>query len=315
MGPAEVRVVHARRPGRVRVRVCRLHRTAADGAAARRRPDGVADRVGDDRGAGGHRGRRLPRDARARSATGATWPSARCSRSPSGRRCSQTDRDCLRFAQIFVAIMAVYGVDQLLQYASGGGEIAFYGRTTTGDHADPRVHGGRGRHLDGHAAHTTDAVALVGGRSSSARASSLWRSAAMRGSSSAIVFAAFVLLSGAQPAPVPRRDRRRGRGLSIDRGPDLVVARLVRAAEQPRPDPHARSERLRDHEPGPHQRHPRRLGPGPRAPDVRPRGGRHLHRPAHRSVEGRRRHGAQRRRSRCGSSSASSAWRLLRRST
>jgi O-antigen ligase len=31
--------------------------------------------------------------------------------------------------------MAVYGVDQLLNYARGGGEIAFYGRTTSGDHA------------------------------------------------------------------------------------------------------------------------------------------------------------------------------------
>ena len=47
----------------------------------------------------------------------------------------QTERDCFRFAQIFVAIMAVYGVDQLMNYAKGGGEIAFYGRTTSGDHA------------------------------------------------------------------------------------------------------------------------------------------------------------------------------------
>lgn len=47
----------------------------------------------------------------------------------------KTDRDCLRLAQIYVAIMVVYGIDQLAQYASGGGEIAFYGRTTTGDHA------------------------------------------------------------------------------------------------------------------------------------------------------------------------------------
>lgn len=47
----------------------------------------------------------------------------------------RTDRDCLFFAQIFVGIMAGYGIDQLLRYASGGGEIAFYGRTTTGDHA------------------------------------------------------------------------------------------------------------------------------------------------------------------------------------
>ena len=47
----------------------------------------------------------------------------------------RTDRDCFRFAQIFVAIMTGYGAWQLVQYASGGGEIAFYGRTTVGDHA------------------------------------------------------------------------------------------------------------------------------------------------------------------------------------
>jgi hypothetical protein len=47
----------------------------------------------------------------------------------------RTEHDCFRFAQIFVAIMAGYGLDQLVSYASGGGEIAFYGRTTTGDHA------------------------------------------------------------------------------------------------------------------------------------------------------------------------------------
>ena len=47
----------------------------------------------------------------------------------------RTDRDCFRFAQIFVGILVVYGIWQLIQYASGGGEIAFYGRTTVGDHA------------------------------------------------------------------------------------------------------------------------------------------------------------------------------------
>ena len=47
----------------------------------------------------------------------------------------RTDRDCFRFAQIFVAILTGYGAWQLVQYASGGGEIAFYGRTTVGDHA------------------------------------------------------------------------------------------------------------------------------------------------------------------------------------
>ncbi len=47
----------------------------------------------------------------------------------------RTDRDCFRFAQIFVGILTGYGIWQLIQYASGGGEIAFYGRTTVGDHA------------------------------------------------------------------------------------------------------------------------------------------------------------------------------------
>lgn len=47
----------------------------------------------------------------------------------------RTERDCLRFAQLFVFILAAYGGYELLQYASGGGEIAFYGRTPTGDHA------------------------------------------------------------------------------------------------------------------------------------------------------------------------------------
>jgi hypothetical protein len=47
----------------------------------------------------------------------------------------RTDRDCYRFAQIFVVILTAYGLWQLVEYASGGGEIAFYGRTTVGDHA------------------------------------------------------------------------------------------------------------------------------------------------------------------------------------
>jgi hypothetical protein len=47
----------------------------------------------------------------------------------------RTERDALRFAQLFVFILATYGAYELLQYARGGGEIAFYGRTPTGDHA------------------------------------------------------------------------------------------------------------------------------------------------------------------------------------
>jgi O-antigen ligase len=47
----------------------------------------------------------------------------------------RTERDCLRLAQIFVAIVGLYAVYQLIEYAAGTGEIAFYGRTTTGDHA------------------------------------------------------------------------------------------------------------------------------------------------------------------------------------
>src|SRR5919197_263217 len=47
----------------------------------------------------------------------------------------KTDRDCLRLAQIFVAILVGYSAYQLLLYASGGGEIAFYALATTRDHA------------------------------------------------------------------------------------------------------------------------------------------------------------------------------------
>ena len=47
----------------------------------------------------------------------------------------RTERDCFRFAQIFVGILVAYGGVQLAEYAAGGGEIAFYGRTPTGDHA------------------------------------------------------------------------------------------------------------------------------------------------------------------------------------
>jgi O-antigen ligase len=47
----------------------------------------------------------------------------------------RTERDSLRFAQLFVFVLSVYGAYELAQYAHGGGEIAFYGRTPTGDHA------------------------------------------------------------------------------------------------------------------------------------------------------------------------------------
>ena len=108
----------------------------------------------------------------------------------------QTERDCFRFAQIFVAIMAVYGVDQLMNYAKGGGEIAFYGRTTSGDHAT----------LEFMVAAVGISMAMLrtGGRGA------LWMAGIVIGTAVVIlafrryawvelatVFAAFVLLSGA----------------------------------------------------------------------------------------------------------------------
>jgi O-antigen ligase len=108
----------------------------------------------------------------------------------------RTDRDCFRFAQIFVAIMAAYGADQLLQYASGGGEIAFYGRTTVGDHAT----------LEFMVAAVGISMAMLRLR----RTRLLWWAGIAIGTSVvalafrryawvelAVVFAAFVLLSGA----------------------------------------------------------------------------------------------------------------------
>ncbi len=47
----------------------------------------------------------------------------------------RSERGCLRLAQLFVAIVAGYGGLQLVEYLKGGGELAFYGRTPTADHA------------------------------------------------------------------------------------------------------------------------------------------------------------------------------------
>lgn len=46
-----------------------------------------------------------------------------------------SEEGCFRFAQLFAGMVGAYGFVQLVQYATGGGEIAFYGRTPTGDHA------------------------------------------------------------------------------------------------------------------------------------------------------------------------------------
>ena len=46
-----------------------------------------------------------------------------------------SDAASLRFAQLFVALVTGYGALQLAEYARGGGELAFYGRTPVGDHA------------------------------------------------------------------------------------------------------------------------------------------------------------------------------------
>ena len=94
-------------------------------------------------------------------------------------------------------------------------------------------------------------------------ASSFWHSAGMPGSSWPRCSRAFIALLGGQPAAVRRVDRG-GRGRRPrDHRADLVVARLGRAIRQPRshrrPEPR---QRLRDDQPGPHQRHPGRLRPG-----------------------------------------------------
>ena len=47
----------------------------------------------------------------------------------------RSEEGCFRFAQLFVVIVGAYGAVQLIQFMGGGGEIAFYGRTPTGDHA------------------------------------------------------------------------------------------------------------------------------------------------------------------------------------
>ncbi len=109
----------------------------------------------------------------------------------------QTDRDCLQFAQIFVAIMAAYGVDQLDAIRLGRRRDRLLRPDDDGRPRDPGVHGGRGRHLAGDAANEQDAVALVGGDlvGTSVVALAFRRYAWVE---LAIVFAAFVLLlSGA----------------------------------------------------------------------------------------------------------------------
>jgi hypothetical protein len=46
-----------------------------------------------------------------------------------------SEEGCFRFAQLFALLTGVYGFVQLAQYATGGGEIAYYGRTTLAAHA------------------------------------------------------------------------------------------------------------------------------------------------------------------------------------
>ena len=83
---AEVRAVHAGRRRRVRVRVRRPHRAVPHGSAAgSSNRDGVAARARDDRGAGGHRSGRLPRDAEPVRRLAQPGDRAACTRSRSGR--------------------------------------------------------------------------------------------------------------------------------------------------------------------------------------------------------------------------------------
>jgi O-antigen ligase len=46
-----------------------------------------------------------------------------------------TSANVLRFAQLLAGLVSLYGLWLLLQYATGGGDIAFYGRTPVGDHS------------------------------------------------------------------------------------------------------------------------------------------------------------------------------------
>jgi O-antigen ligase len=47
----------------------------------------------------------------------------------------RSDRASLRFAQLFTAVVTGYAAVALARFAAGGGNVAFYGRTTLGNHA------------------------------------------------------------------------------------------------------------------------------------------------------------------------------------
>ena len=173
----------------------------------------------------------------------------------------RTDRDCFRFAQIFVAILTGYGAWQLVQYASGGGEIAFYGRTTVGDHAT----------LEFMVAAVGVSMAML----RTHRSRFLWMAGVAVGTSVVVlafrryawvelaaVFAAFVLFSGVNRRRYVVSIAAVAVGVPPDHRAHLVVARLGWAIRQPRSDPDSSGQHLRDDQPGAYQRHPGRLRRG-----------------------------------------------------
>ena len=76
----------------------------------------------------------------------------------------------------------------------------------------------------------------------------------------ATVFAAFVMLSGANRRRYLASIAAVGAVGIITVALTLASPRWGQPPRQPRSHPDPRRERLRDHEPGPHRRHPGRLG-------------------------------------------------------
>ncbi len=138
-------------------------------------------------------------------------------------------------------------------------------RSTAGRRRRPRharVHGGGGRRVDGDASHATRTPVPVDGRRHRRHERRRAGISPVRLGRAGDRVRGLRPLLGRQPASVRRLDRSRRCGVPRDHRAHLVVARLGRAVRQPRSDPDASGQRLRDDQPGPHQRHPRRLGRG-----------------------------------------------------
>ena len=213
VGPAEVRPVHARRPGGHRVCLHRRHRAALARGRMRSRTrtawliglGTVAVTIGVAVG-------RLNNDAQPVRRLAHTWRSALLFAfglwSTDLRRRSATASGSPRSSSRSWRSTASTSSSK---YAAGGGEIAFYGRTTTRRPRDPGVHGRRRRASRWRCC----------GRGARAV---LWMAGIVVGTAVvmlafrryawvelATVFAAFVLLSGANRQALPRLDRRRRR--------------------------------------------------------------------------------------------------------